>query len=105
MSESYSMVEARSHFPELLDKAQDGERILITRYGKPAAVLVRIPAAGEETKTLHLPCGGSVTLNLDFYPLQLGPRVRELVFDVIEAFRKLDSALGHDTTETKGEQQ
>ena len=93
MSESYSMVEARNYFPTLLDKAQDGERILITRYGKPAAALVRIPAAGEETKTLKLPCGGTVTLNLDFRPLLLDPAVRELVFDVIEAFKKLEAGL------------
>jgi prevent-host-death family protein len=33
-------VEARTHLPELLDRAVLGERVTITRCGKPVAMLV-----------------------------------------------------------------
>jgi len=37
--------EARKHFSELLDRVEKGERILITRRGKPAALLVPVPTS------------------------------------------------------------
>lgn len=40
--------EAKTHLPELLTRVAHGERILITRHGKPAAMLV--PAPAEEKK-------------------------------------------------------
>jgi prevent-host-death family protein len=40
--------EAKTHLPALLARVAHGERILITRHGKPAAMLV--PAAAEEKK-------------------------------------------------------
>jgi len=38
--------EAKTHLPQLLDRVGRGEKILITRHGKPAALL--IPAPTEE---------------------------------------------------------
>lgn len=36
--------EAKTHLPELLARVAKGERIMITRRGKPAALLVPPPA-------------------------------------------------------------
>ena len=36
-----TMTEARAALPRLLDRVAAGEEITITRYGKPAAVIVR----------------------------------------------------------------
>lgn len=43
---SISYYEARTHFSELLDQVARGKRILITRHGRPAALLTPPP---EET--------------------------------------------------------
>ena len=40
--------EARTHFSELLDQVAKGKKILITRRGKPAALLT--PPPKEKTK-------------------------------------------------------
>lgn len=40
--------EARTHLSQLLDQVARGKRVLITRHGKPAAVLGPPPA--EETR-------------------------------------------------------
>lgn len=42
---------AKAHFSELLDRVARGERITITRYGLPAAML--IPAEGKERNLSH----------------------------------------------------
>ena len=42
--------EAKTHLPQLLERVARGEKILITRYGKPTAMLV--PAPAEKTKDL-----------------------------------------------------
>jgi antitoxin (DNA-binding transcriptional repressor) of toxin-antitoxin stability system len=36
-----TMTEARAALPQVLDRVAAGEEITITRYGKPAAVIVR----------------------------------------------------------------
>jgi prevent-host-death family protein len=38
--------EAKTHLPQLLERVSRGEKILITRHGKPAALLVP-PPEGE----------------------------------------------------------
>lgn len=43
---SISYYEARTHFSELLDQVARGKKILITRHGRPAALLSPPP---EET--------------------------------------------------------
>lgn len=40
---SVSYYEARTHFSELLDQVAQGKRILITRHGRPAAMLTPPP--------------------------------------------------------------
>ena len=40
--------EARTHFSELLDQVAKGKKVLITRRGKPAALLSPPPAAPEK---------------------------------------------------------
>ena len=42
--------EAKTHLPQLLDRVARGEKILITRNGKPAALL--IPAPTEDLKNV-----------------------------------------------------
>lgn len=39
--------EARSQLPELLTAAQQGRQTIITRHGRPVAVLVPVSASGE----------------------------------------------------------
>ncbi len=39
---SASVAEARTSLGEILDRAQSGQRIIITRYGKPTAVIVGV---------------------------------------------------------------
>ncbi len=43
-----SFYEARTHFSELLDQVAKGKTILITRRGKPAAVLSPPPTGAEK---------------------------------------------------------
>ena len=38
---SMSASEARAALPELLNRVEDGEEVIITRHGRPVAVLVR----------------------------------------------------------------
>ena len=40
--------EAKTHLPELLERAAVGEKILITKRGKPMAMLVPPPAEGTK---------------------------------------------------------
>jgi prevent-host-death family protein len=41
--------DAKTHFSELIDQAEKGEDIIITRRGKPVAKIVHIPdAAGDD---------------------------------------------------------
>lgn len=40
--------EAKTHLPELLKRVEQGERITITRHGKPVAVLAPVGAVDRE---------------------------------------------------------
>jgi prevent-host-death family protein len=40
--------EARTHFSQLLDEVARGKKVLITRHGKPAALLLPPPAEGKK---------------------------------------------------------
>ena len=46
---SVGAYEAKTHLAELLDRVQKGERITITRHGRPVAQLVPPPGARERT--------------------------------------------------------
>lgn len=41
---SYGVAEAKNNFTHLLDRVEEGERIVITRHGKPIAEIVKAPA-------------------------------------------------------------
>jgi prevent-host-death family protein len=40
MSQSYSVAEARSHLPAIIDQAESGVEVELTRRGQPVAVVV-----------------------------------------------------------------
>jgi len=44
---SVGAYEAKTHLPRLLDEVEKGERITITKHGRPVAVLVPASAAGR----------------------------------------------------------
>ena len=45
---SISYYEARTHFSALLDQVARGKKILITRHGRPAALLTPPPTEAEK---------------------------------------------------------
>lgn len=49
MSRTVGAYEAKTHLAELLDRVERGERVTITRHGRPVAVLV--PPAGLPGRT------------------------------------------------------
>ena len=48
MESSVGSYEAKTHLPQLLDRVEHGETIIITRHGKPVARLV--PATAEKAR-------------------------------------------------------
>jgi len=48
MESAVGAYEAKTHLPQLLDRVEGGETIIITRHGKAVAKLV--PASGREAK-------------------------------------------------------
>lgn len=46
--DSVGSYEAKTHLPQLLDRVEHGETIVITRHGKPVAKLV--PATAEKAR-------------------------------------------------------
>lgn len=90
MSESYSLLEARASLGDLVIRAQGGEPTVITRYGKPAAMITPV---GEQFRTVTLASGGTVTLSLNARVLSLPPEDREWVLDLIEMFKAHEADL------------
>jgi prevent-host-death family protein len=57
MTEVLGVAETKRRFAELLDRVRDGERVIVTRRGRPVAALVPTTdeaAAGEEPTYLGL---------------------------------------------------
>lgn len=52
---TYSVAEAKNRLPSLIDKALEGENVVITRHGKPVAELrpPRKVLSAEERKALY----------------------------------------------------
>jgi antitoxin (DNA-binding transcriptional repressor) of toxin-antitoxin stability system len=44
---THSLVEAKTRLSDLIDRAQQGEPVVITRHGKPVAELRALPAEGR----------------------------------------------------------
>lgn len=40
---TYGVAEAKNNFTHLLDRVEEGERVVITRHGKPVAEIVKAP--------------------------------------------------------------
>lgn len=49
MGLSVGAYEAKTHLAELLDRVERGERVTITRHGRPVAVLVPPPGVPDRT--------------------------------------------------------
>ncbi len=41
---TYSVADAKNHLPQLIDRALDGESVVITRHGTPVVELRAVPA-------------------------------------------------------------
>lgn len=68
--------EAKTHLSDLLDRVEGGERITITRHGKPVAHLIPLP--GEPDRTAEEAVRGLLELRKGH---SLGPdlSVRDLI--------------------------
>jgi len=73
---SISYYEARTHFSELLDQVARGKRILITRRGRPAALLT--PPPEEARKDLKQVVGEMKALRRG-NTLGKGVSIRDLI--------------------------
>jgi prevent-host-death family protein len=73
--------DAKTHFAELLARVEKGERIVITRHGRPVAQLV--PIAGAAEVTVDEAIGGILELRQG---TTLGPGVT--IRDLIEEGRR-----------------
>ena len=51
-AESVSAYDAKTHLPNLLQRAEQGERFVITRHGKPVAQL--LPIEIDQTQTVQV---------------------------------------------------
>lgn len=56
MASTMSVTDARRNFGKLLDRVEQGERIIITRYGKPFVAVIPI-ADFRLVVNLKLPAG------------------------------------------------
>jgi prevent-host-death family protein len=59
--EAISLADAKAHLSELVDRAQAGESIAITRRGKPVAPLTAVPGQRKPIDTALL---GSLTATM-----------------------------------------
>lgn len=59
--ENINLADAKAHLSELLDRAEAGENLTITRRGKPAARLIPY---GRQPKAINLPALVSLTASL-----------------------------------------
>jgi prevent-host-death family protein len=70
--------EAKTHLAELLDRVEKGERITITRHGRPVAQLV--PPPGAPDRTVQEAIAGSLGFRRG-RRLGTGLSVRDLIED------------------------
>jgi prevent-host-death family protein len=65
-----TIADAKAHFADLIRRAEAGERITLTRHGRPVAVLGPAPASG--TVPLIGALKGKITIADDFDALPEG---------------------------------
>ncbi|MBA4807543.1 type II toxin-antitoxin system Phd/YefM family antitoxin [Brevundimonas sp.] len=51
---AYSVAEAKNSLPRLLDKAIEGEKVIITRHGKPVAEIRSLPTLTPDERKAKL---------------------------------------------------
>src|SRR5690242_5014949 len=49
----YSVADAKNHLPKLIDRALEGEEVIITRRGKPVVQLKQVPIRPSASKAIH----------------------------------------------------
>lgn len=89
MSTRFSAEEAQARLPELLDRAESGEEIVITRFGAPSAVLRRADSAGGVANSGVLRTGSYGVLGAAWAAPAGGEAAGE-VFDVGTDYGQLD---------------
>ena len=81
--ETVGSYEAKTHLPQLLDRVEHGETIVITRHGRPVARLV--PATAEKAR----PDVRQAVADMIAFRDKNGPKLRGLkVRDLIEEGRR-----------------
>jgi len=84
MTENFSIAEARRHMARLVDKAEQGQAVRLTRRGKPVAVVISV-AQFERLKSGRVP----------FWPaLEAFRDSGELFADIDEVFSSRDPSPG-----------
>lgn len=76
-----SLYEAKTHLSALVEEAAAGEEIVITKHGKPVAMLVKAPASDDKSKRLGM-WKGKVWMSDDF--------MEPLPDDIIDAMEGKD---------------
>lgn len=79
-SEPVSAYDAKTHLPSLIQRAENGERFIITRHGKPVAQLIPLDAAPVEVIQVGLDAAAALRLRLKKRGAQLND-VLELSHD------------------------
>lgn len=51
---SYGVAEAKNRFTHLLDQVEEGQRVIITRHGKPVAELRPLPVLSSQDRKAKL---------------------------------------------------
>ncbi|MGQ2990634.1 type II toxin-antitoxin system Phd/YefM family antitoxin, partial [Brevundimonas sp.] len=51
---AYSVAEAKNTLPRLLDKAIEGEKVIITRHGKPVAEIRSLPTTNWDERRARM---------------------------------------------------
>ncbi len=69
MSQRYSIAEARSHLPSIVDQAEAGVEVELTRRGRPVAVLIS-RRAFDRLQGKHLPFAGAYRKFLETHALR-----------------------------------
>jgi prevent-host-death family protein len=73
--DAVSLSEAKAHLSELVDRAEAGETVEITRHGKPAARLVPVE---RKRKKIDVAALRELTARMPFQEQSAGEFMREL---------------------------
>lgn len=77
-TQTVGLFEAKTHFSELVARAEQGHEVIITRHNKPVAKIVPLNPAADDARARH---DGAVRELVEFrkrYPLR-GTALRDLI--------------------------